>query len=145
MVVGGAGALGKTLVSRLIAAGLTTTSVDLFKNAEASRSVELDVKSDWTDVGARVTQELKALHVGGVHAVFHVAGGWVGGGVTDPEFLGSVDRMWKLNVQSAALTASIAGRAWRSRWCGSFDLRRSPSYMRSAKEQSGPVGLWCDC
>lgn len=111
IVVGGAGALGRSLVSLLQLNGVTATSVDFVKNKEASKSIAMDANADWTEVGARVTEELNAVHgpLGGVSAVFSVAGGWAGGGVQDPEFLKSVEKMWRMNAQSAALTASIAG------------------------------------
>lgn len=44
------------------------------------------------------------------NSIFHVAGGWAGGSVSDPGFLESVDKMWKFNLQSAALASYFAGR-----------------------------------
>jgi len=120
IVVGGAGALGKSVVSRLRSSStsLSVINLDHLPNPHATHSVPLmpaTASVAWHETAAHALTEVRSLlrlESGPVlecRAVLHVAGGWCGGGVSDAGFLGSVDRMWRFNVQSAALAAHMAG------------------------------------
>ncbi len=120
VVVGGAGVLGRSLVSSLRQAMATDTScgvaqvisLDLRPSPEATHSIRLPPALEWHAAGRQVLAEVQALtakELLPVRGVLHVAGGWGGGGVDDEAFLEGVDRMWKMNLQSAALAAHLAG------------------------------------
>jgi dihydropteridine reductase len=120
IVVGGAGALGKSVVQRLRASSssLSVINLDYLPNPHATHSVPLmpaTATVAWHETAAHALTEVRALlrlESGPAlecRAVIHVAGGWCGGGVSDAGFLESVDRMWRFNVQSAALAAHMAG------------------------------------
>ena len=120
IVVGGAGVLGKSVVERIRASSthLSVINFDYLPNPHATHSVPLMPATGsvtWHETAAHALTEVRALlrlESGPAlecRAVLHVAGGWCGGGVSDAGFLESVDRMWRFNVQSAALTAHMAG------------------------------------
>lgn len=120
IVVGGAGALGKSVVQRLRSSNtpLSVINLDYLPNPDATHSVPLmpaTATVAWHETAAHALTEVRALlrldsgPALECRALLHVAGGWCGGGVCDAGFLESVDRMWRFNVQSAALAAHMAG------------------------------------
>jgi len=122
IVVGGAGALGKSLINSLRtspgSSASSIISVDFFPNPRATHSVPLMAtigSITWPETAMQALAKVRAClkDEGGsempCRAVLHVAGGWSGGGVHDPGFLESMNRMWICNVQSAALAAHMAG------------------------------------
>jgi len=77
---------------------------------EANTSIEVPRDGDWIKNASCALGQIKAASgPEGVEAVFHVAGGWVGGSVSDSDFLQSVDDMVKRNLVSATTTAYFAG------------------------------------
>jgi len=107
VVVGGAGALGRAVVSRFAASGWETLSIDFAPNEEASKSLQLSKEKSWTSQATTLGEELKGTNA---DFVFCAAGGWAGGSVDSPEGLESLDQMWQMCVQSAATTAHLASQ-----------------------------------
>ncbi|GAB5035167.1 dihydropteridine reductase [Nannochloropsis oceanica] len=119
IVVGGSGALGKSVVQRLLSNNnpFNVINIDYLPNPHATHSVPLmsaTATMAWHEAAAHALTEVRALlrldsgPALQCRAVLHVAGGWCGGGMSDAGFLKSVDRMWRFNVQSAALAAHMA-------------------------------------
>jgi dihydropteridine reductase len=108
IVVGGAGALGRAVVSRFARAGWGTTSIDFTSNDEASTSLQLCDNSPWTKQAAKLSEQLKDTNA---DFIFCAAGGWAGGTVASPDGLDSIDQMWQMCVQSAATAAHIGSQA----------------------------------
>lgn len=128
VVVGGAGSLGKNIVRCFMKNQYKVLSVDYKDNLDADHSFLLSPEASlpsngkhgingnpsiphWLLEGNRMEQELcKLKNQHGFRAVISVAGGWVGGHPQESSFLQSVEQMWKMNGQSAALACSIAAK-----------------------------------
>ena len=127
VVIGGAGSLGKSIVRCFRNQQYKVLSVDYKENLDADHSFLLSPETfsslssnglkngtsipHWLIEGNRMETELIKLKNGsGFRAVVSVAGGWAGGHPRDPSFLHTVDQMWKMNGQSAALACSIAAK-----------------------------------
>mmetsp|Transcript_4416 Transcript_4416/g.7775 ORF Transcript_4416/g.7775 Transcript_4416/m.7775 type:complete len:217 (+) Transcript_4416:333-983(+) len=102
IVVGGAGALGASVVARLMQASWSVASVDLRKNEQASANIIVA-----NDQEAKVLQEVQDWCEGG-HAgsVVHTGGGFAMGGFKDG--FDPVNLMWNQNVKSAFLATHLA-------------------------------------
>jgi len=106
LVWGGNGQLGAVVVDSFKAQGWNVTSVDLLLNPNANQSVQLsgsNLEEDTKKVAAAVAD--KKFDV-----VASVAGGWAGGNVASDGIFESVDRMWKMNVQSSIAASHIAAK-----------------------------------
>ncbi|KAI9230779.1 MAG: dihydropteridine reductase-like protein [Piptocephalis tieghemiana] len=111
IVHGGAGALGRALVSKFVTKGWKVVSVDLGKNDEATESVILKQGGGAETQGTEALEEVKkVLGVEGqkVQAILCVAGGWAGGGVKKTEGLSGADRMWDQSVVSSLVASHLA-------------------------------------
>ena len=94
IVVGGAGALGRGVLSHFQKASWQTINVDFQSNEDSHENYILDSKVKWTK---------HVLPTLDVDAVLHCAGGWSGGRLGDRTTLDSMETMWKMNLQSAIL------------------------------------------
>lgn len=96
-VYGGAGNLGRTIVSRFKAESVTC--IDFKANSDAASNIVLG-RSDFLANAADVSGQLATI-LGGekLDAIFTVAGGWAGGNVADADFLANVDLMYRQSVQ----------------------------------------------
>ncbi|KAJ1523795.1 hypothetical protein HK096_001642, partial [Nowakowskiella sp. JEL0078] len=106
LIYGGSGALGRTLVTAFKNANWSVTSVDFRENSEATSNVLLSTndkfEEQYNKVHAILSKEKK------LDAIFNVAGGWVGGNLTDEKLLSNVDLMWAQSAHSAIITAKLA-------------------------------------
>lgn len=121
LILGGAGQLGRKVVSRFGIAGWSTTSVDLVHNVDAGKSIifggsgekdeaypiDNDPCDDWVERALRLTKKLREDE-SGFQSVVVTAGGWAGGHIGDAEGLRSVDVMWQRCIQSAAVGGHLA-------------------------------------
>lgn len=109
-VIGGAGALGRALISQLSAKlkGGVIVNVDVTPNEEATNNVLIEMP---VSIGANLKAASKAASsLGPYDAIYCVAGGWVGGGVVPADdFIDATMAMYERNVLGAVLAAAIAG------------------------------------
>ena len=105
IVVGGSGALGRSLV--LSMKGLCeVTSIDLTPNTDAHKNIQIDANQT---IDAQHTTVLRGLE-GKYGAIMCVAGGFVAGNVTQIDIFSQWESMLKMNLQPSLLTAYIATR-----------------------------------
>ena len=117
VIVGGCGSLGDAVTRRFSEEGWSCLSIDFKSNENPSTSsIVLSTPSSfssppisWSAEVERVREECKSKGFQGVDAVIHAGGSWAGGNVNDMDFPSSLDHLWHANVQSAALSAHLAG------------------------------------
>ena len=109
IVIGGCGSLGAAVVERF-AANWHTTSVDFHESAAADANVLLQ---EGESLSANAERLLGSLDRSGYDMVVHAAGGWAGSDPGSAEFPGSLEYLWRVNVESAALAAQAAGSELR--------------------------------
>eukprot|EP00742_Colponemidia_sp_Colp-10_P001709 GILJ01001831.1.p1 GENE.GILJ01001831.1~~GILJ01001831.1.p1 ORF type:complete len:236 (+),score=29.60 GILJ01001831.1:45-752(+) len=108
LVLGGAGALGRSLISRFTKASWSAINVDIGANSDASQNILIN-----DDVSAKhlvAALQPRLGRPGGFRAIVNAAGGWVGGRVGDADFFDGYERMWKQNVQSSVIAAHLASQ-----------------------------------
>jgi dihydropteridine reductase len=108
LVVGGCGCLGQAFVQTFEKAGWAVTSVDFAASEDASECVVLESGDSFVDSAEKMTTSLASKPK--FHAVVHAAGGWAGSDAGSDDFPASLQAMWEVNVQSAALAAHAGGR-----------------------------------
>lgn len=106
LVIGGAGQLGRVLVSQLVAAGIGAVSLDYAANQSADTSIVVD--SAYT-LPAILGQLGESAMLDGVVCV---AGGWASDTALSPTLLDG--EMWRRNVQPSLLAAAIAAHRLKS-------------------------------
>jgi len=108
LVVGGCGALGKTVIQRFVGAGWTVWNVDIMENAEASHNVI----HPWNIVhsGAVNYVESELAKADPFHCIVCAAGGFAMGAPGDSASLGSVDNMMSVCLETAFATSHYAAR-----------------------------------
>ena len=136
-MLGGAGQLGRSVVSRFMKSGWKTISVDHVYSEEATGSIEIpqgrfffsffdvfrrldDVSTtfrhqtlhavdgkDWIEKTKNVTN---MLQTDTYDAVIVTAGGWAGGHIGEIEGLYGVEDMWKRCAQSAAMGGYMSSK-----------------------------------
>ncbi|KAG0168305.1 hypothetical protein DFQ28_009147 [Apophysomyces sp. BC1034] len=108
-VYGGAGALGRALVTYFKEKGWTVTSIDLVENTTADFNALVNV-NDSVEIQAKNAHDAleKALNGKKLNALFCVAGGWAGGNAASAAFLSSAELMWKQSVYSSFVAARLA-------------------------------------
>ena len=102
LVVGGAGALGRGVVSGFSKLAWNVTNVDFERNDIATQNVNLDRTQHWTDRICIATSQLASQQF---DSIIHTGGGWAGGRFGQDETLKSMEMMWEMNIQSAILGA----------------------------------------
>ncbi|KAI8100167.1 uncharacterized protein BX664DRAFT_323051 [Halteromyces radiatus] len=108
-VYGGAGALGRSLVSYFKNKGFRVVSIDLVENKEADANTITDVNHSLEEQGNFVKKSLDGVLNGTqLAAIFCVAGGWAGGNAAGEGFLKSAELMIKQSVNSSLVAAHVA-------------------------------------
>lgn len=133
IVIGGSGALGAAVVQRF-AASWHTTSVDFHESATADANVLLE---QGETLSAHSERLLAALDRSGYDVVVHAAGGWAGSDPGSGEFPASLEFLWSVNVESAALAAQAAGDVLRPD--GMLILTGAHAAAAAASTQSTPT------
>ncbi|KAI9306760.1 hypothetical protein BJ944DRAFT_263020 [Cunninghamella echinulata] len=114
-VYGGAGALGRTLVTYFKSKGYRVINIDLVENKEADANTLTDVNHTLEEQGNQVKQSLENILNGAkLSAVFCVAGGWAGGNASSKGFLSSSELMVKQSVNSSLVAANVAAHYLKS-------------------------------
>ncbi|KAG2184479.1 hypothetical protein INT43_000388 [Umbelopsis isabellina] len=109
IVYGGAGALGRHLVSKFAASQWTVTSIDLVKNDQAQHNVLLNIDDSLEAQAKAALDGVKsALGSQKAKAVLCVAGGWAGGNAKSDDFIKNSDLMVKQSVNSSLIAANVA-------------------------------------
>lgn len=109
-VYGGAGALGRSVVSRFQRAGWTAVSLDVRANPDACRSETLaHPPAEMRRALEGVAQRLGAD--GGLRAVVCAAGGWEGGEIGDESTLDALESVLATSVRPSFAAAFLAARA----------------------------------
>ncbi|KAF7728663.1 hypothetical protein EC973_005700 [Apophysomyces ossiformis] len=98
-VYGGAGALGRAIVTYFKEKGWTVTSIDLVENTNADFNAIVNVNDTVEHQAQSVQNELEK---------FLAAGGWAGGNASSKAFLSSAELMWKQSVYSSFVAARLA-------------------------------------
>jgi len=108
IVVGGAGALGRSLVKTLQKNSFKAISVDMMKNEEASVNITLSnstpLEKQMGDLRAQVAE------AGAVAGVFSSVGSWMGGSIGDDDFLQTMENMKRTNLDSALMAAHLSSK-----------------------------------
>ncbi|KAI9288523.1 hypothetical protein BC943DRAFT_287849 [Umbelopsis sp. AD052] len=109
VVYGGAGALGRHLVSKFTANNWTVTSIDLVKNDNAKHNVLLSIDASLEEQAKAALEGVsQALESGKADAVLCVAGGWAGGNAKSTDFINNSDLMIKQSVNSSLIASNVA-------------------------------------
>ncbi|KAI7884672.1 NAD(P)-binding protein [Lichtheimia hyalospora FSU 10163] len=110
-VYGGAGALGRALVTYFKERGFSVTNIDLVENAAAQHNMLVNAKAPFPQQASEIESSITNVLQGQkLKALFCVAGGWAGGNASSPDFINSADLMWKQSVQSSLVSAQLASR-----------------------------------
>ncbi|KAH3756879.1 dihydropteridine reductase [Pelomyxa schiedti] len=106
LVYGGNGALGQAVVAKFKSRGWKTVTADFIVNENAD--LPLAVKGSSEEDAKYIVAQLKERRIE-LRAIVCVAGGYAAGNVKEDIFK-TLDKMWKLNVQSAIAVAYIASQ-----------------------------------
>ncbi|KAL3673539.1 hypothetical protein V7S43_001246 [Phytophthora oleae] len=106
LVVGGAGALGRGVVSHFARASWGVTSVGFSANEDAHDNVLLP-KSNSLKQAEQTLKEISSRH-GKMNTVVCTAGGWAGGSIRDADSLVNLGTMHAQNLESAFLATYLA-------------------------------------
>ncbi|POM67362.1 Short-chain dehydrogenase/reductase domain containing hypothetical protein [Phytophthora palmivora] len=106
LVVGGAGALGRGVVSHFTRASWGVTSVGFSANEDAANNVVLP-KSNSLKQAEQTLQEISSRY-GKMNTVVCTAGGWAGGSIRDVDSLVNLGDMHSKNLESAVLATYLA-------------------------------------
>ncbi|KAG1703027.1 hypothetical protein DVH05_007940 [Phytophthora capsici] len=106
LVVGGAGALGRGVVSHFARASWGVTSVGFSANEDAHDNVLLP-KSNSLKQAEQTLKEISDRH-GKMNTVVCTAGGWAGGSIRDADSLVNLGTMHAQNLESAFLATYLA-------------------------------------
>ncbi|ETL33977.1 hypothetical protein F441_16197 [Phytophthora nicotianae CJ01A1] len=106
LVVGGAGALGRGVVSHFGRASWGVTSVDFSANDDAHNNVLLP-NSNSLQQAEQTLKEISSRY-GKVNTVVCTAGGWAGGSIRDADSLINLGEMHSKNLESAFLATYLA-------------------------------------
>ncbi|KAJ0411515.1 hypothetical protein ATCC90586_001110 [Pythium insidiosum] len=123
VVIGGAGALGRGVVSHFTRASWKALSVDFAelvlptgsKNEESASSFVFNASAESTLTQASDLLEHISKSFGKVDAVVCTAGGWAGGSVKDADSLANLAEMHAKNTESAVLAAHLAANVLNPR------------------------------
>ncbi|KAL3290290.1 hypothetical protein HHI36_023635 [Cryptolaemus montrouzieri] len=108
LVYGGKGALGSTCVSHFKAKNFWVGSIDRSENKDADLNILVETDADLVQQESSILNSVNsALGGAKLDGVICVAGGWTGGNA-EKDLAKTADLMWKQNVWSSVISASIA-------------------------------------
>jgi dihydropteridine reductase len=110
LVYGGAGALGKSLVSLLVKKNIKVISIDIAANLEASHNIVpigMNFQESATFIDGSLKQIIKDDKLIGV---FNVAGGWCGGSIKSKDLIQNCESMLQASVHTSIIAGQIASR-----------------------------------
>jgi len=103
LIIGGAGALGKSVVNAFKTSSWKITNIDLIKNKEANQNILIQKPFD-KDLILNVHKQIKSNY----DCVINVAGGWRGESLKNEEIVVVSEIMYNQNVLSSVLAAHLA-------------------------------------
>lgn len=105
LVIGGAGALGRSVVKTFknISPAWNVISIDLLENKDANENILLQRKIDKSTI-VNISSNLKDKF----DCIINVAGGWRGESLKNEEIVIVHDHMYRQNVASSVLAAYLA-------------------------------------
>ena len=115
IIIGGCGSLGNAITHRFANENWSCLSVDFTASKVVSTSSILlsptsSTSASWPEDVKRVREECVSNGFEDVDAVIHAGGSWAGSNVNSNDFPSSLEHLWLANVQSAALSAHLAGK-----------------------------------
>ncbi|KAI8929152.1 dihydropteridine reductase-like protein [Entophlyctis helioformis] len=117
LVYGGAGALGRSVVSQFRQANWTVVSLDFAKNDDAHTNILLDKASasSLSASGSRILADVSSALPANtkLDAIITVAGGWAGGNLADDSLFESTEMMISQSVHTSIIAAKLAARHLR--------------------------------
>lgn len=112
LVIGGSGALGKSVVSVFKKNNpiWRVSNLDFTINSNADENIEIkNVENILNeDYIKEISKKLNKNHSNKLNCIVSVAGGWQGIGLENPSILKSLDTMIKQNLYSSVLAAHLA-------------------------------------
>lgn len=112
LVVGGCGAMGEAVLNAFQKKDWETYSLDIKHSEIANKSYSFDHVQAKADYSGSVKATVEAMEQDKVSfdAVVCAAGGWAGGDISSDDFPGSLELLWRLNIQSAATSSHLAAK-----------------------------------
>lgn len=114
IVLGGAGNLGRSLVRALKYSGIKPINLDFKTNSDAYHNIIVNEKLKLSEqshiIIENLASSLKGEGVDGVGSVFCSAGGYVDGSISDSDILAKINRMYTLNIDTAAFSAHLGAQ-----------------------------------
>jgi dihydropteridine reductase len=106
LVLGGSGALGRTILSTFKTyPSVSTINIDFKENPDASFNIGYSATKSPSEIMSEVQSILKTQKL---ESIINVAGGWTGGNLASPEIFDSVHLMHSQSVSSSILAAHMA-------------------------------------
>ena len=106
LVLGGSGALGRTILSTFKSLpSVSTINIDFKANPDASFNIGFSNTKSPSDILSEVQSILKTQKL---ESIINAAGGWTGGNLASPELFDSVQLMHQQSVSSSILAAHMA-------------------------------------
>ena len=113
LVYGGNGALGKSIISHYNKLNWKTISVDFHENNEAYHNVVINSNTTWNDNVNHIISHCNDLSQSKspVQSIISVAGGWLGGDITNKNIMQQFDQMYDFNVRTSVTASHIASKS----------------------------------
>ena len=106
LVLGGSGALGRTILSSFKTfPSVSTINIDFKENPDASFNIGYSTTKSPVELLTEVQSILKSQKL---DSIINVAGGWTGGNLASPDIFDSVQLMHQQSVSSSILAAHMA-------------------------------------
>lgn len=106
LVLGGSGALGRTILSSFKTyPSVSTINIDFRENPDASFNIGYSTTKSPTEILSEVQSILKTQKL---ESIINVAGGWTGGNLATPDIFDNVQLMHQQSVSSSILAAHMA-------------------------------------
>lgn len=115
LVVGGNGALGKSIVEKAQQYNRKAISVDYKMNEAADINILLDASLSWDKAYQNAIQELSSIE--NISTVVNAAGSWAGGAVDSDDIFASTDAMLDTNLKSSVAAAHLAAKCFDGSAC----------------------------
>jgi NAD(P)-dependent dehydrogenase (short-subunit alcohol dehydrogenase family) len=142
LVVGGSGALGRSVVNAYLKktwfTRWKTLNIDFSQNSDAVENVILNPKESFDKHVSQSLHESKKMSEE-FDAIIHVAGGYESGSIRDFDIFEKYERMFEKNVLSAFLTAHLASHLLAP--CGVLSFTGAKEAFYESNTQNLPYAL----
>ena len=111
VVLGGSGALGRTILSTFKTyPSIKTINIDFRENPDAAFNIGYSNTKNPKDILTEIQTILRSQKL---ESIINVAGGWTGGNLASPEIFENVQLMHQQSVSSSVLAAHMATQCLR--------------------------------